>query len=213
MIPMRIVCGALVLLGLSLGLYAHAQGDTDYIPGRPWTAVIPDPDPTTVQGALDTLAAGGVGGGATELDDLTDVDLTTPPTDGQALVYDDTSSTWQASTIAAGAALTVKEADGTPEVADVGTIVVTNGTLTDDGGGQITLDFGSAATDGSAIHDNEAGEIAAITEKVTPVAADMLLIEDSEASNAKKMVQVGNLPGGTGGTDLSDIKRLVALGM
>ncbi len=44
MIPRRIVCGALVLLGLSLGLYAHAQGDTDYIPGRPWTAVIPDPD-------------------------------------------------------------------------------------------------------------------------------------------------------------------------
>lgn len=44
MIPRRAVCGALVLLGLSLGLCAHAQENTDYIPGRPWTAVIPDPD-------------------------------------------------------------------------------------------------------------------------------------------------------------------------
>jgi hypothetical protein len=39
-----------------------------------------------------------------------------------------------------------------------------------------------------------AGEIAAMTEKTTPVAADVLLIEDSAASNAKKKVQVGNLP-------------------
>lgn len=152
----------------------------------------------------------GSGGGATELDDLTDVDLTTPPTDGQVLTYDDGSETWRAGTIAAGAALTVKEADGTPEVANVGTIVVTNGTLTDDGGGQITLDLGSAATDGSAIHDNVSGEIAALTEKTTPVSADLLIIEDSEDSNAKKKVQIGNLPGST---DLRDIKRLVALGM
>ena len=116
-----------------------------------------DPDPATVQAALDDLAAR-----------------------------------------PSGAALTVKEADGTPSVAGVDTIVVTNGTLTDDGGGQITLDFGSAATDSAAIHDDVSGEIAAITEKTTPVAADMLLIEDSEASNAKKMVQIGNLPGGGG---------------
>lgn len=101
-----------------------------------------------------------------------------------------------------GAALTIKESDGTPAVSNVDTIVVTNGTLTDDGSGQITLDFGSAATDGSAIHDNEAGEIAALTEKAAPVAADLLIIEDSEASNAKKKVQVGNLPGG--GTLLYD---------
>lgn len=49
--------------------------------------------------------------------------------------------------------------------------------------------------DGDAIHDNVDGEIAAIAEKVSPVAADLLLIEDSAASNAKKRVQVGNLPG------------------
>ena len=213
-----------------------SAANVSYTPGdgTDWT----DPDPTTVQGALDALAAGGSGAladhdhsgdagdggtfdaanltsgaageavveGASELDDLTDVDLTTPPTDGQALVYDGGSSTWQAGTIAAGAVLTVKEADGTPEVADVGTIVVTNGTLTDDGGGQVTLDFGNAATDGSAIHDNEAGEIAALTEKTTPANSDWLLVEDSADSNNKKKVQVGNLPGGTGGADILEMQ-------
>ena len=56
-------------------------------------------------------------------------------------------------------------------------------------------------TDADAIHDNVAGEIAAVTEKTTPVSADLLLIEDSAASNAKKRVQVGNLPGGGGGAN------------
>ena len=135
-------------------------GQVGYTPaaGADWA----DPDPTTVQGALDDLAARESG----------------------------------------GAALTIKEADGTPSVSNVDTIVVTNGTLADDGEGQVTLDFGNAATDGSAIHDNEAGEIAAITEKETPVAADMLLIEDSEDDNAKKKVQIGNLPGGSSGGGL-----------
>lgn len=39
-----------------------------------------------------------------------------------------------------------------------------------------------------------AGKIAALTEKVSPVSGDWLVIEDSAASNAKKKVQVGNLP-------------------
>jgi hypothetical protein len=54
-------------------------------------------------------------------------------------------------------------------------------------------------SDEDAIHDNVAGEIAAITEKVTPVSADLLIIEDSAASNTKKKVQIGNLPSGGGG--------------
>lgn len=40
--------------------------------------------------------AGADGGGATVLNDLTDVDLTTPPTDGQVLVFDEASGTWVA---------------------------------------------------------------------------------------------------------------------
>lgn len=52
----------------------------------------------------------------------------------------------------------------------------------------------SSPTDTDAIHDNTAGEIAAITEKTALASADMLVIEDSDAANVKKMVQVGNLP-------------------
>ncbi len=48
-------------------------------------------------------------------------------------------------------------------------------------------------TDSDAIHDNVDGEIAAIAAKATPVNADLLLIEDSAASNAKKKVTFENL--------------------
>lgn len=44
----------------------------------------------------------GSGGGATNLDDLTDVDLTTAPTNGQTLVYDSASGTFKAGTISGG---------------------------------------------------------------------------------------------------------------
>jgi hypothetical protein len=47
--------------------------------------------------------------------------------------------------------------------------------------------------DTDAIHDNVAGEINAITGKTTPVGADLVLIEDSEASNAKKKLTLTNL--------------------
>jgi len=52
---------------------------------------------------------------------------------------------------------------------------------------------GGAGGDPDAIHDNVASEISAITEKVTPVDADLIVIEDSAAGNAKKRVQVSNL--------------------
>jgi hypothetical protein len=48
--------------------------------------------------------------------------------------------------------------------------------------------------DPDAIHADISGEIAAVTEKASPVDADLLLIEDSAASNVKKRVQIGNLP-------------------
>lgn len=54
-------------------------------------------------------------------------------------------------------------------------------------------------TDADAIHDNVAGEINAISEKVSPVSADLIIIEDSADSNNKKKVQIGNLPGGSSG--------------
>ena len=57
---------------------------------------------------------------------------------------------------------------------------------TDDGGG-------GGGADASAIHDDVAGEIAAITEKTLPVGADLALLEDSAAGNTKKRFQIANL--------------------
>lgn len=60
---------------------------------------------------------------------------------------------------------------------------------------------GGPGTDTTAIHDDTAAEISAITEKVAPVGADLVLIEDSADSFNKKFVQISNLP--TGGEPLS----------
>jgi len=62
----------------------------------------------------------------------------------------------------------------------------------------------AAGIDTDAIHDNVSGEIVAITEKATPVSGDVLVIEDSEDSNNKKRLQVGNLPGGTDAAAIHD---------
>jgi len=48
--------------------------------------------------------------------------------------------------------------------------------------------------DPDAIHDDVAGEINALGEKGAPVGDDLLLIEDSDDSNAKKKVKISNLP-------------------
>lgn len=65
------------------------------------------------------------------------------------------------------------------------------------------LPIGGAGSDTTAIHDNVAAEISAITEKIAPIGADLLVIEDSAAGNAKKRVQIGNLPSGGGGDNVS----------
>ncbi len=58
---------------------------------------------------------------------------------------------------------------------------------------QITNLPGGADSD--AIHITQSGEISTITEKASPVDADLIVIEDSQATNAKKRVQLSNLPG------------------
>ena len=77
-----------------------------------------------------------------------------------------------------------------------------NMTFTDAVTGTKTLaQLGAGGTDADAIHDNVANEITAIAEKASPVNADVLVIEDSAASYAKKKVQITNLPAGTPGAD------------
>ena len=47
--------------------------------------------------------------------------------------------------------ITVRESDGTPNVSNVSTIVVSNGTLTDDGSGQVTISTGGGGGTGSGL--------------------------------------------------------------
>jgi hypothetical protein len=67
-----------------------------------------------------------------------------------------------------------------------------------------------AGTDDDAIHDNVSAEISAITAKATPVGADILLIEDSAASNAKKRLTLTNLFGNIDANDSDAIHDNVA---
>jgi len=79
----------------------------------------------------------------------------------------------------------------------------------DDAG--LVTDLTISGADSDAIHDNVASEISAITEKGTPVGADLILIEDSADSNAKKKIQITNLPGsGSGGDQIATFEANMA---
>lgn len=56
---------------------------------------------------------------------------------------------------------------------------------------------GGAGVDTTAIHVDQAGEISGIAAKATPVGGDFLVIEDSEAADAKKSITLGDLPAST----------------
>jgi hypothetical protein len=64
------------------------------------------------------------------------IELPTGASDGYVLT---SNAVGEGSWAATGGALTVQESDGTPSVASVSTINVANGTLTDDGGGEVTI--------------------------------------------------------------------------
>lgn len=93
-------------------------------------------------------------------------------------------------------------ADNTPSAltVDEQTLVgrITAGEITDLSAAQVrtllNVADGATAGDSTAIHDNVSGEISLVTEKGTPVAADLLIIEDSEATNVKKRIQLSSLP-------------------
>jgi hypothetical protein len=119
-----------------------------------------------------------------------------------------------------GAEVTVTDASGNPitEVGDVLAslpVVDTTPIVFDPGDNtkQLRFDVGSVntgtirvatmpdndvtlGTDANAIHDNVAGEIAAVTLKAVPVGTDVLLIEDSADSNNKKRAALSTLPAG-----------------
>lgn len=70
----------------------------------------------------------------------------------------------------------------------------------------------SGATDADAIHDNVAGEIAAIAAKATPADADLALIEDSADSNNKKKVTLVSILSAIGAALYAPIAKGVTNG-
>jgi len=69
---------------------------------------------------------------------------------------------------------------------------------------------GGAGSDVAAIHDDTAGEILAVALKATPVSADVLLIEDSAAANAKKRVTAQSIADLGGGGAVDDADSILA---
>jgi hypothetical protein len=66
-----------------------------------------------------------------------------------------------------------------------------------------------SGTDSAAIHDDVAGEIAAISAKADPAVDDLLLIEDAADSNEKKKITVGSIAGVAGQVSALDAATIL----
>jgi hypothetical protein len=97
----------------------------------------------------------GSGPGSLALDDLSDVDAPTP-SDGDVLTFDSGTGDWVNAPPVTGGGVEVKEVDGAPDVNPTTILRFPNGSLTNDGGGQVTVAF--PATDFA-----EAGDIGTLT--------------------------------------------------
>lgn len=75
--------------------------------------------------------------------DLFDV-IVTNPQDLDVLTFNAASGKWK-NHINSGGSIEVKEVDGAPDVTGVSRIVVSNNSLTDNGGGQVTLVTGGGS--------------------------------------------------------------------
>lgn len=51
----------------------------------------------------------------------------------------------------------------------------------------------------SVVNAADVGAVSSLTEKTTPIDADLLILADSANSYARKKLQIVNLPGGAGG--------------
>lgn len=90
----------------------------------------------------DDLIVGGTGGTPTRLGKGSDGDVLTVDPGTHHLVW-----------AVGGGSVEVKEVDGAPDVTGVTVIRVSNGSLTDDGGGQVTIDTGGGGTPADTVTD------------------------------------------------------------
>lgn len=143
------------------------------------------------------------------------VSAKTPVVDADIVLIEDSEASWNKKKVsiqtllaaASGSGIDgiIIQEDDVQTAADVTTLNFEGNIVStlDETGGKVTVTISgsSTSTDNDAIHDNVTGEINAITEKASPALSDILLIEDSEASYAKKKIQITNLPlaSGTGG--------------
>lgn len=109
----------------------------------------------------------GGGSGATFLESLRDVDKSSvkEPSSGDVLTWNETKNKWDAQASSGGSSLTVEEQDGSPSVSSVSKIKVTNGDLTDDGSGTVSIDTSgsgsSVAGSDTQIQYNKTGSFGA----------------------------------------------------
>lgn len=111
-----------------------------------------------------------------------------------------------------GAALTVTEADASPSVANVDTIVFPNGTVTDDGGGQVTISLSGSGDVTAAANFTNDNRIIRSDGTGKGVQASAITLDDSGNVSGVGTLNTHTIPGGTGTLALtSDIHAAVTL--
>lgn len=187
------------------------SGDYDDLSGKPTLGTAA----AASTGDFATAAQGGLADSAVQPGDLSTVatsnsynDLDDTPTLGSAAAADTGDFATAAQGTTADSALQPGDVKNSVEV-DSGSLQLVGDEAapgnnkiygTDGSGARGWKDDPSGGADTDAIHVDESGEIAGLTAKASPVSADLLVIEDSEDTNAKKKVQIGDLPGGGGGS-------------
>lgn len=111
-----------------------------------------------------------------------------------------------------GAPLTVKEVDGSPSVDDVIIIRFSNGTVTDDGGGQVTVTIAAAVTDGDkgdvvvssggTVWTLDVSGVSAATYGSATQVPQIAVDAKGRITSASNVTISGVAPGGAAGGDL-----------